>query len=61
MRGSGRRCGRDARDTHGRDARATDRRDVTEPIIDAADLVTEMQEIKHYYHAGTGACVGIEM
>jgi cob(I)alamin adenosyltransferase len=32
-----------------------------EPIIDAADLVTEMQEIKHYYHAGTGACVGIEM
>jgi cob(I)alamin adenosyltransferase len=32
-----------------------------EPIIDAADLVTEMQEIKHYYHAGTEACVGIEM
>jgi cob(I)alamin adenosyltransferase len=31
-----------------------------EPIIDAADLVTEMQELKHYYHAGTEACVGIE-
>ena len=31
-----------------------------EPIIDAADLVTEMQEIKHYYHTGTEACVGIE-
>jgi cob(I)alamin adenosyltransferase len=30
-------------------------------IIDAADLVTEMQEIKHYYHAGTEACIGIEM
>ena len=32
-----------------------------EPIIDAADLVTEMQELKHYYHAGVPACVGIEM
>jgi cob(I)alamin adenosyltransferase len=32
-----------------------------ESIIDAANLVTEMQEIKHYYHAGTEACIGIEM
>jgi cob(I)alamin adenosyltransferase len=32
-----------------------------EKIIDAANLVTEMQEVKHYYHAGTEACIGIEM
>jgi len=29
-------------------------------IMDRADLVTEMKEIKHYYNAGVGARVGIE-
>ncbi|MDR2355600.1 MAG: cob(I)yrinic acid a,c-diamide adenosyltransferase [Clostridiales Family XIII bacterium] len=29
-------------------------------IIDAADLVTEMREIKHYYKKGVDARVGIE-
>ena len=29
-------------------------------IIDRADLVTEMKEIKHYYHNGVEARVGIE-
>ena len=29
-------------------------------IIEAADLVTEMKEIKHYYQKGVGARVGIE-
>lgn len=29
-------------------------------IIDKADLVTEMKEIKHYYNAGVKARVGIE-
>jgi cob(I)alamin adenosyltransferase len=29
-------------------------------IIERADLVTEMTEIKHYYTAGVGARVGIE-
>ncbi|MDD3350800.1 MAG: cob(I)yrinic acid a,c-diamide adenosyltransferase [Eubacteriales bacterium] len=29
-------------------------------IIDRADLVTEMKEIKHYYNAGVAARVGIE-
>jgi cob(I)alamin adenosyltransferase len=29
-------------------------------IIEAADLVTEMKEIKHYYHQGVKARVGIE-
>ena len=29
-------------------------------IIDRADLVTEMKEIKHYYHQGVAARVGIE-
>lgn len=29
-------------------------------IIERADLVTEMKEIKHYYHNGTLARVGIE-
>lgn len=29
-------------------------------IIDRADLVTEMKEIKHYYNAGVGAREGIE-
>ncbi|NTV51061.1 MAG: cob(I)yrinic acid a,c-diamide adenosyltransferase [Geobacteraceae bacterium] len=30
-------------------------------VIDAADLVTEMTEIKHYYKAGVPARTGIEM
>jgi len=29
-------------------------------IIERADLVTEMKEIKHYYHKGVKARVGIE-
>ena len=29
-------------------------------IIEKADLVTEMKEIKHYYHNGVQARVGIE-
>lgn len=29
-------------------------------IMEFADLVTEMREIKHYYNAGVGARVGIE-
>ncbi|NLA99704.1 MAG: cob(I)yrinic acid a,c-diamide adenosyltransferase [Methanomicrobiales archaeon] len=29
-------------------------------IIDAADLVTEMREVKHYYHEGVEARAGIE-
>jgi cob(I)alamin adenosyltransferase len=29
-------------------------------LIDCADLVTEMMEIKHYYHEGVGARTGIE-
>jgi len=29
-------------------------------IVDRADLVTEMREIKHYYKAGVNARVGIE-
>jgi cob(I)alamin adenosyltransferase len=29
-------------------------------LIDIADLVTEMREIKHYYHEGIGARKGIE-
>jgi len=29
-------------------------------IIEAADLVTEMVEVKHYYHQGVKARVGIE-
>jgi cob(I)alamin adenosyltransferase len=29
-------------------------------IMDRADLVTEMKEIKHYYNAGVEARVGIE-
>ncbi|HOV24613.1 MAG TPA: cob(I)yrinic acid a,c-diamide adenosyltransferase, partial [Candidatus Marinimicrobia bacterium] len=30
-------------------------------IIAAADLVTEMREIKHYYQKGIAARLGIEM
>ena len=29
-------------------------------IVDRADLVTEMQEVKHYYNAGVKARIGIE-
>ncbi len=29
-------------------------------LIDVADLVTEMREVKHYYHEGVGARKGIE-
>ncbi|MBW1780169.1 MAG: cob(I)yrinic acid a,c-diamide adenosyltransferase [Deltaproteobacteria bacterium] len=29
-------------------------------IIEAADLVTEMKEVKHYYHHGVEARIGIE-
>lgn len=35
-------------------------RSAHEKIIEAADLVTEMREIKHYYKAGVPARVGIE-
>ena len=36
-------------------------RNAHERIIEAADLVTEMREIKHYYKAGVPARTGIEM
>jgi len=36
-------------------------RNVDERVIEAADLVTEMREIKHYYKAGVPARTGIEM
>lgn len=35
-------------------------RNVHPEIVDLADLVTEMREIKHYYNAGQAARVGIE-
>ena len=35
-------------------------RGATPRLIERADLVTEMQEIKHYYHNGVKARVGIE-
>lgn len=35
-------------------------RGATDPIIERADLVTEMKEIKHYYHQGVMARTGIE-
>jgi cob(I)alamin adenosyltransferase len=35
-------------------------RGADERIIEAADLVTEMKEIKHYYKAGVQSRVGIE-
>jgi len=35
-------------------------RNADEKIIEAADLVTEMREIKHYYKAGVPARIGIE-
>ena len=36
-------------------------RGAPEQLVAAADLVTEMREIKHYYQAGVPARVGIEM
>lgn len=36
-------------------------RNAHQRVIDAADLVTEMREIKHYYKAGVPARTGIEM
>jgi cob(I)alamin adenosyltransferase len=35
-------------------------RDADPRIIEAADLVTEMKEVKHYYHKGVSARDGIE-
>jgi len=35
-------------------------RGATSAIIEAADLVTEMQEIKHYFKKGVAARIGIE-
>ena len=35
-------------------------RDATQSLIDAADLVTEMKEIKHHFHEGIKAQRGIE-
>lgn len=35
-------------------------RDADERVIEAADLVTEMTEIKHYYQQGVSARIGIE-
>lgn len=35
-------------------------RGACQSVIDKADLVTEMKEIKHYYHQGVAARVGIE-
>lgn len=36
-------------------------RSAHESVVEAADLVTEMREVKHYFAAGVGARVGIEM
>ncbi len=36
-------------------------RNAPEILIDAADLVTEMAEVKHYFHHGIAARKGIEM
>jgi cob(I)alamin adenosyltransferase len=36
-------------------------RNANEQVIEAADLVTEMCEVKHYYKAGVPARIGIEM
>lgn len=36
-------------------------RNAHQRIIEVADLVTEMREIKHYYKAGVPARIGIEM
>lgn len=36
-------------------------RNAPEQVMQEADLVTEMKEVKHYYHSGVPARVGIEM
>ncbi len=36
-------------------------RNAPEKVVQAADLVTEMNEVKHYYKAGVPARIGIEM
>lgn len=36
-------------------------RNADQQVVEAADLVTEMREIKHYYKAGIPARTGIEM
>ncbi len=36
-------------------------RNAPQQVLDVADLVTEMREIKHYYKAGVPARTGIEM
>lgn len=36
-------------------------RSADQRVLDAADLITEMSEIKHYYKAGVPARIGIEM
>lgn len=36
-------------------------RNAAEQIIEAADLVTEMRAVKHYYRAGVPARIGIEL
>ncbi|HRU07405.1 MAG TPA: cob(I)yrinic acid a,c-diamide adenosyltransferase [Candidatus Brocadiia bacterium] len=35
-------------------------RDAPQELVDRADLVTEMREVKHYYRQGVAARVGIE-
>lgn len=35
-------------------------RNATQRLLDRADLVTEMREVKHYYHKGVKARVGVE-
>ena len=35
-------------------------RGATKAVLEKADLVTEMQEIKHYYQKGVSARIGIE-
>jgi len=35
-------------------------RNASQKVIEKADLVTEMKEIKHYYKQGVKARVGIE-
>ena len=35
-------------------------RGAADPVMERADLVTEMQEIKHYFHKGVAARIGIE-
>jgi cob(I)alamin adenosyltransferase len=35
-------------------------RNAHERVMEVADLVTEMREVKHYYHQGVGSRIGIE-